>query len=42
MPARTLQDAEKCRDKEQGRNGGENQATDDRPAKRSILFSAIS
>src|SRR5713226_5894267 len=42
MPARTLQNAEKCWDKEQRRNRSENQATYDRPAKRSILFSAIS
>src|SRR6266851_642312 len=41
MPARTLQNAEKCWDKEQRRNRGENQAAYDRPAKRSILFTSV-
>src|SRR6266852_3912739 len=40
MPARTLQNAEECWDKEQRRNRGENQATYDGPAKRSVLFPA--
>ncbi len=41
MRARTLQNAKECRDKKQGGNGRENQSADDRPAKRSILFTAI-
>src|SRR6266852_2610492 len=42
VPVRTLQNAEKCRDKEERRNRSENQATYDRPAKSRILFATIS
>ena len=41
MLARTLQNAEKCRDKEERRNRRENQSANDRPSKRSVLFAAI-
>src|SRR5229473_5468324 len=41
ISTRTLQNAEKCWDKEQRRNRGENQAAYDRPAKRSILFTSV-
>jgi hypothetical protein len=36
-----VQDAKKCRDKEQRRNGRENQSTYYRPTERSILFTAV-
>ena len=41
MHPRTLQKAEKCRDKEQRRNRREKQSTYDRPAKGSILFTTV-
>src|ERR1700674_3994282 len=41
MPARTLENAEKCRNKEERRNRREKQSTNDRAAKRSVLFTAV-